>query len=129
MFTFLGLVTITALLILSAFWSGSETALTSLSKYRVKRLIVTNKSLSGVLGQWLKSPYYILTAILVGNTLTNLLISALATVIVLRTFSQISDQVLEALQAGCARVATGNAGAILDEWQARLDVRKSTETA
>jgi deoxyribose-phosphate aldolase len=39
------------------------------------------------------------------------------------------DQVLEALQAGCARVATGNAGAILDEWQARLDVRKSTETA
>jgi deoxyribose-phosphate aldolase len=37
------------------------------------------------------------------------------------------DQVLEALQAGCARVATGNAGAILDEWKARLDVRKPTE--
>ncbi len=38
------------------------------------------------------------------------------------------DQALEALQAGCARVATGNAGAILDEWQARPDVRKPTET-
>jgi len=37
------------------------------------------------------------------------------------------DQVLEALQAGCTRVATGNAGAILEEWKARLDVRKSTE--
>jgi deoxyribose-phosphate aldolase len=37
------------------------------------------------------------------------------------------DQVLEARQAGCARVSTGNAGAILDEWMARLDVRKPTE--
>jgi hypothetical protein len=35
--------------------------------------------------------------------------------------------VLEALQAGCGRVATGNAGAILDGWKARLDVRKPTE--
>ena len=38
------------------------------------------------------------------------------------------DQALEALQAGCARVATGNAGAILEEWKARLDVRKPTQT-
>jgi deoxyribose-phosphate aldolase len=37
------------------------------------------------------------------------------------------DQVLEARQAGCARVATGNAGAILEEWRTRLDVRKPTE--
>jgi deoxyribose-phosphate aldolase len=37
------------------------------------------------------------------------------------------DQALEALDAGCVRVATGNAGAILDEWQARLDGRKTTE--
>jgi putative hemolysin len=97
MFTFFGLIIITALLMLSAFWSGSETALTSLSKYRVKRLIVTNKPLSGVLGQWLKSPYYILTTILVGNTLTNLIMSSLATIIVLHTFTRIPDELLEFL--------------------------------
>lgn len=95
MLTFFGLVTITFLLGLSAFWSGSETALTSLSKYRVKRLMVTNKPLSGVLGQWLKSPYHILTTILVGNTLTNLVISALATLIMLSAFPALPERVSE----------------------------------
>ena len=97
MLTFFGLVTITALLMLSAFWAGSETALTSLSKYRIKRLIVTNKSLSDALGQWLRTPYYILTTLLVGNTLTNLIISSLATLIALHTFMNLPPKLVEFL--------------------------------
>ena len=77
MFTFAGLVALVILLVLSAFWSGAETALTSLSKYRVKKLIAVNKSISALLGQWLKSPYYLLTTILVGNTTNDLLFSSI----------------------------------------------------
>lgn len=86
MFIFSSLVVIILLFILSAFWSGSEIALTSLSKYKIKKLIALKKALSDSLVQWLKTPYYLLTAILVGNTITNLLISFMATVLVLHTF-------------------------------------------
>jgi len=85
MLTFLGLIAITVLFCMSAFWSGSETALTSLSKYRIKKLMVTNKALSKPLDLWLRSPYYTLTTILIGNNLTNLTLSALATIVMLDT--------------------------------------------
>ncbi|MFH1368111.1 MAG: hemolysin family protein [Elusimicrobiota bacterium] len=95
MLTFLGLIIICALLALSAFWSGSETALTTLSKYRVKKLIVTNKALSSSLGEWLKSPYYILTTILVGNTLNNLALSSIATIVMLAAFKTVPQELIE----------------------------------
>jgi putative hemolysin len=86
MFIFSSLVVIILLFILSAFWSGSEIALTSLSKYKIKKLIALKKSLSVSLAQWLKTPYYLLTTVLVGNTVTNLMISFMATVLVLYIF-------------------------------------------
>ncbi|MCB4791627.1 MAG: hemolysin family protein [Elusimicrobia bacterium] len=86
MLIFSGSVVIILLFLLSAFWSGSEIALTSLSKYRIKKIIALKKSLSGPLKQWLKSPYYLLTTILVGNTITNLTLSFFATVLVLHAF-------------------------------------------
>jgi deoxyribose-phosphate aldolase len=39
------------------------------------------------------------------------------------------DQVLEVYDAGCVRVGTGSAAAVLDQWKARLEERKSTGTA
>lgn len=95
MLIFLGLASIGFLLLLSAFWSGSETALTTLSKYRVKKLMVTHKSLARPLDQWLRSPYYILTTILVGNNLTNLVLSALATVVMLEIFKVLPQELVE----------------------------------
>jgi len=83
---FFSLIAITFLFILSAFWSISETALTSLSKYRIKKIIALNKSLADTLRQWLKSPYYILTTIMIGDTLTNLAISTIATIVVFSIF-------------------------------------------
>jgi len=74
---------------LSAFWSGSETALTSLSSTRVKKLIAMHPSLTETLKHWLESPYYILTVILVGNTITNMAISSLTTYLAIKTFSVI----------------------------------------
>jgi len=87
MLIFICLVALVFLFVMSAFWSGAETALTSLSKYRIKKLIALNKHLSSMLGQWLKAPYYLLTTILIGNTANDLLLSSLATVIVLRVCS------------------------------------------
>jgi putative hemolysin len=87
MLIFAGLIVLAALFIMSAFWSCAETALTSLSKYRIKKLIALNKHLSSMLGQWLKAPYYLLTTILVGNTVNDLILSSLSTVIILNIFS------------------------------------------
>lgn len=72
---------------LSAFWASSETALASLSKYRIKKIIALNKTLAGPLGVWLRSPYYLLITLLVGNTITDLLISNISSVVVLHGFS------------------------------------------
>jgi putative hemolysin len=86
---------IVCLFILSAFWAGSETALTSLSKYRIKKLIALNKSLSGPLGEWLESPYYLITTILVGNTVTNMALSFLCTLLLVNIFSHLNTEVIE----------------------------------
>lgn len=87
MLIFIGLVILTGLFVLSAFWSSAETALTSLSKYRIKKLIALNKSMAAPLRQWLREPYYLLTTILVGNTVTDLILSYLATYLVLLMFA------------------------------------------
>jgi CBS domain containing-hemolysin-like protein len=73
----------------SAFFSGSETALTSLSRYRLKKIATMEKSLKKVLSKWLAYPQQILVIILIGNTVVNIFISALATLTVLRIFSNI----------------------------------------
>jgi CBS domain containing-hemolysin-like protein len=96
MLIFLGLVILAVLFVTSAFWSSAETALTSLSKYRIKKLIALNKSMSAPLGQWLRSPYYLLTTILVGNTLTDLFLSYLGTYLVLQVFAPfLSREIIE----------------------------------
>jgi putative hemolysin len=97
MIEFFSLIIILFLFLLSAFWSGSETALTSLSKHRIKKLIALNKHLSVPLGQWLKSPYYLLTLLLVGNTVTNLILSELSTFFAERAFSWMPRELLEIL--------------------------------
>lgn len=78
---------IVILFALSAFWSGTETALTSLSVTRVKKLIALNPRRAVVLKYWLEKPYYILTIILVGNTFTNMLLSSLAAVFAVSALS------------------------------------------
>jgi CBS domain containing-hemolysin-like protein len=95
MFIFVGLIIITVLFILSAFWSGAETALTSLSKFRIKKLIALNKSLAVPLGQWLKSPYYLLTTILVGNTVNDMLLSFLSTLVIVKIFAFANREIVE----------------------------------
>lgn len=68
---------IIACLLLSAFFSGSETALTSLSGPQAHKLIEEKGSNS--LHLWLDRPIQVLTTILIGNNIVNTTASALAT--------------------------------------------------
>ncbi len=87
------------LLFFSAFFSGSETALTSLGKLRAKRLLTDledgdNSSFAARLKYWLNNSQKILISILIGNNLVNIAASALATVVATKLFREIFDNPL-----------------------------------
>ncbi|MEW6235966.1 MAG: hemolysin family protein [Candidatus Omnitrophota bacterium] len=62
----------------SAFFSGAETALTSMTKIRVKRLFGEGEEVYKKLEPWLHNPNHFLATILVGNNFVNILASVLA---------------------------------------------------
>jgi len=95
MLIFVGLISIAGLFIISAFWSGAETSITKLSKYRIKKLIALNKPLAMPLEHWLKSPYYLLTTILVGNTVTNLAVGFISTLVAVEVFNFVNRSFVE----------------------------------
>ncbi|WP_305041614.1 HlyC/CorC family transporter [Geoalkalibacter sp.] len=67
------------LFVLSAFFSGSETALMSLDKLRVKYLVKKKRKNAERLEELLDQPESLLGAILVGNNLVNIAASVFAT--------------------------------------------------
>ncbi len=69
---------IVACLIGSAFFSGSETALTRITGTRAALLIEQSPGRYGILRVWMKSRKRILATLLVGNNLVNILCSILA---------------------------------------------------
>lgn len=72
------------LILLSAFFSSSETGMLSLNKYRLKHL-VKNKNRSAIKVQTLlERPDRLIGIILIGNNFVNILASAIATVIAVR---------------------------------------------
>jgi len=78
-------------LFLSAFFSASETALTSLPPTAIQHLIEkSNKSLS----LWMKSPVKILITILIGNNLVNIFSASLATILAKKHFGNIGIAVV-----------------------------------
>ncbi len=83
--------------LLSAFFSGSETALTSLSKYKIKKIVILKKSLHTTFSKWLQYPQDLLTTILVGNTMVNISTSALVTVIAVKIFASSNREAVEFL--------------------------------
>ncbi len=68
-------------LLLSAFFASLETALTSLSAARLKRLIEEKSLYANALQLWAKKPNYVLSTILVGNNIVNSAAAAIAAVI------------------------------------------------
>ena len=77
---------IIALLILSAFFSGSETAMTATSKARMHELEKRGNKRAGIVQRLIDTPERVIGAILLGNNLVNILASALATSLFLNLF-------------------------------------------
>ncbi|MFO8072624.1 MAG: hemolysin family protein [Polyangia bacterium] len=68
---------VAACLVGSAFFSGSETALTHISSTRAEHLLEAEPGKWGILSIWLDNRKRILSALLVGNNLVNILASIL----------------------------------------------------
>ncbi len=69
------------LIALSAFFSGSETGMMSLNRYRLKHLNQTNHAGARRASRLLKYPDRLISLILIGNNLVNFTASAIVTVI------------------------------------------------
>ena len=76
------------LIILSAFFSSSETGLMSLNRYRLKHLAHKNVRGAQLALELLKRPDRLLGLILLGNNFVNILASAIATIIALRLLGE-----------------------------------------
>lgn len=74
------------LLLLSAWFSGMEIALFSLSPAKVKSLVLANKKNSHLLQSLLKNKHKLLVVVLLGNNLVNIGAASLATVAAIHNF-------------------------------------------
>ena len=82
------LIAIFLLLLLSAFFSGSETALTAASKGRINRLSRDGNRRAKAEAELIEDRERLLGGILLGNNLVNILASALATSILIASFGE-----------------------------------------
>jgi len=76
------------LILLSAFFSSSETGLMSLNRYRLKFLAEKGNRGAKLAKQLLDRPDRLLGLILLGNNFVNILASAIATILALRHFGE-----------------------------------------
>lgn len=74
---FLLVLVLVILLVFSAFFSGTETALVSLGKLKTKEIIEEKKL--HILQNWLDNPTEIISGILIGNNIVNIVFSVLFT--------------------------------------------------
>lgn len=79
---------IIVLLLLSGFFSGSETALTAASKARMLQLEKSGDRLAKAVGRLIENRERLIGALLLGNNLVNILAASLATSVFLALFGQ-----------------------------------------
>lgn len=85
----LELILIIICLLLSAFFSATETSLISISELKAKHLIEENGSYAKALQLWLLKPNKVLITILIGNNIVNIFSSVLATDLSMKLFGNI----------------------------------------
>ncbi|MEN9433133.1 MAG: hypothetical protein RLZZ422_722 [Pseudomonadota bacterium] len=79
-------ITLVVLFALSAFFSGSETALMTLNRYRLKHLAEQNNKGAILAQKLLEKPEQLIGMILLGNNFVNIIITQLATFLGFRLF-------------------------------------------
>lgn len=76
------------LIFLSAFFSGSETGLVSLNRYRLRHLAKTKHRGAARAAKLLERPDRLIGLILLGNNFVNILASSIATILALRLYGE-----------------------------------------
>lgn len=76
------------LILLSAFFSGSETGLVSLNRYRLRHLVKINHRGAIRASRLLERPDRLIGLILLGNNFVNILASSIATILALRLWGE-----------------------------------------
>lgn len=76
------------LILLSAFFSGSETALMRLNRYRLLHLVKSNHAGAKLAHTLLQKPDRLIGLILLGNNFINIFASSVATIIALRLYGE-----------------------------------------
>lgn len=79
---------IIALILISGFFSGSETALTAVSRGRMKQMENNGDANAGAVNRLTENKERLIGSILIGNNLVNVLSSALATTLFLKLFGE-----------------------------------------
>ena len=82
----LQLVILILLILLSAFFSSAETALTTVNKLRVQTLIEQENKTAKTLSKVIEDSGKLLSTILIGNNIVNMSASSLTTVMVTNLF-------------------------------------------
>ena len=82
------LIVLIVLILLSAFFSGSETALMTLNRYRLKHLSDEGHRGAKLARRLLRRPDRLLGLILLGNNFVNILASAIATIVAMRLYGE-----------------------------------------
>lgn len=83
-----------AMLILSAFFSGSETALMTLNRYRLRHLVKLKHKGAIKAQKLLKRPDRLLGMILLGNIFVNTMAASVATIIALRLYPEQESSII-----------------------------------
>ena len=76
------------LIAISAFFSGSETAMMSLNRYRIRHLAKHHNKTAHMIQSLVERPDRLLGIILIGNTLANIVASAIATLLTAHLFGE-----------------------------------------
>ncbi len=77
------------LILLSAFFSSSETGMMALNRYRLRHLVRDKNRSAMLVNSLLESPDKLLGLILLGNTLVNILAASITTIVAVRLFGEI----------------------------------------
>ncbi|NVJ51183.1 MAG: HlyC/CorC family transporter [Gammaproteobacteria bacterium] len=86
--------TLFGLLLLSAFFSSSETGMMSINRYRLKHMVKHNHRAAKLVSKLLKRPDRLIGVILIGNNLVNILATLVAGEIALRLWGEYGVAVL-----------------------------------
>ena len=107
------------LLVLSAFFSGSETAFFSINKLQIKKLESNRDKSSKRILKLIKNPTYLLIIILLSNTLVNIAVSSISTILAIELnktyhwFANNTSPVLIGIQIAITTVALLTMGEII----------------